>query len=109
MNRHVSTPVLPDDAAETTQDGIARVNWPEEVPLPPAMRNPFRYFDSSSKVIRLAVMMLIRYPLSLRKIEDLLFEQRIDICYETVRYWRNRFAPMFAAAIRNLVARSRSR
>ncbi len=28
------------------------------------MRNPFRYFNSSSEVIRLAVMMYIRYPLS---------------------------------------------
>ena len=38
------------------------------------MRNPFRYFNSSPEVIRLAVMMYIRYPLSLRQVEDLLFE-----------------------------------
>ena len=43
------------------------------------MRNPFRYFNSSSEVIRLAVMMYIRYPLSLRQVEDLLFERGIDI------------------------------
>ena len=30
------------------------------------MRNPFRYFNSSPEVIRLTVMMYIRYPLSLR-------------------------------------------
>ena len=30
-------------------------------------------------------MMYIRYPLSLRQVEDLLFERGIDICYETVR------------------------
>ena len=36
------------------------------------MLNPFRYFNSSSEVIRLAVMMCIRYPLSLRQVEDLL-------------------------------------
>jgi putative transposase len=64
------------------------------------MRNPFRYFNSSPEVIRLAVMMYIRYPLSLRQVEDLLFERGIDICHETVRYWWNRFAPMFAAEIR---------
>ncbi len=64
------------------------------------MRNPFRYFNSSPEVIRLAVMMYIRYPLSLRQVEDLLFERGIDICHETVRYWWNRFAPMFAAMIR---------
>ncbi len=39
------------------------------------MRNPFRYFDSSPEVIRLVVMMYIRYPLSLRQVEDLLFER----------------------------------
>ncbi len=64
------------------------------------MRNPFRYFNSSPEVIRLAVMMYIRYPLSLRQVEDILFERGIDICHETVRYWWNRFAPMFAATIR---------
>ncbi len=64
------------------------------------MRNPFRYFNSSPEVIRLAVMMYIRYPLSLRQVEDLLFERGIDICHETVRLWWNRFGPMFAAEIR---------
>ena len=64
------------------------------------MRNPFRYFNSSPEVIRLTVMIYIRYPLSLRQVEDLLFERGIDICYETVRFWWNRFGPMFAAAIR---------
>jgi len=45
-------------------------------------------------------MMYIRYPLSLRQVEDLLFERGIDICHETVRFWWNRFGPMFAAGIR---------
>lgn len=62
--------------------------------------NPFRYFDSSPEVIRLVVMMYVKYPLSLRNIEDLLFERGIDICHETVRLWWNRFGPMFAAEIR---------
>jgi hypothetical protein len=64
------------------------------------MRNPFRNFNSSPEVIRLTVMMYIRYPLSLRQVEDLLFERGIDICHETVRLWWNRFGPMFAAEIR---------
>jgi len=64
------------------------------------MQNPFRYFNSSPAVIRLVVMMYIRYPLSLRQVEDLLFERGIDICHETVRFWWNRFGPMFAAEIR---------
>ena len=64
------------------------------------MRNPFRYFNSSPEVIRLAVMMYIHYPLSLRQVEDLLFERGIDISHETVRFWWNRFGPMFANEIR---------
>ena len=51
-------------------------------------------------MIRLTVMMYIRYSLSLRQVEDLLFERGIDICHETVRLWWNRFGPMFAAEIR---------
>ena len=64
------------------------------------MRNPFRYFKTSPAVIRLAVMMYVRFPLSLRQAEDLLHERGIDICHETVRFWWNRFGPMFAAEIR---------
>ena len=64
------------------------------------MKNSFRNFNSSPEVIRLTVMMYIRYPLSLRQVEDLLFERGIDICHETVRFWWNRFGPMFAAEIR---------
>ena len=64
------------------------------------MKNPFRYFKTSPEVIRLAVMMYIRFPLSLRQVEDLLHERGIDICHETVRFWWNRFGPMFAAEIR---------
>ena len=51
-------------------------------------------------MIRLAVMMYIRFPLSLRQVEDLLHERSIDISYETVRAWWNQFGPMLAAEIR---------
>jgi putative transposase len=64
------------------------------------MRNSFRYFNSSPEIIRLTVMMYFRYPRSLRQVEDLLSERGIDICHETVRFWWNRFGPMFAAEIR---------
>ena len=64
------------------------------------MRNSFRYFKTSPEIIRLAVMMYIRFPLSLRQVEDLLHERGIDICHETVRFWWNRFGPMFAAEIK---------
>jgi putative transposase len=64
------------------------------------MSNPFRYFNSSPELIRLVVMMYVRYPLALRNVEDLLAERGIDISHETVRFWWNRFGPMFAAEIR---------
>ena len=71
--------------------------------------NPFRYFKTSPEVIRLAVMLYVRFPLSLRNVEDLLHERGIEISHETVRFWWNRFGPMFAAEIRrNRVSRMRS-
>jgi putative transposase len=35
-----------------------------------------------------------------RNVEDLLHERGIDVSHETVRFWWNRFGPMFAAEIR---------
>lgn len=64
------------------------------------MRNPFRYFNSSPAVIRTAVLLYIRFPLSLRQVEDLLYERGIDVSHETVRFWWNRFGPIFAAELR---------
>ena len=63
--------------------------------------NPFRCFNSSPEVIRLVVMMYDRYPLSLRNVEELLFEPGIGISHETVRCWWNRFGPMLAGEIRH--------
>ena len=63
-------------------------------------RDPFKYFKTSPEIIRLAVMTYVRYPLSLRNVEDLLHERGIDIGHETVRFWWNRFGPLFAAEIR---------
>jgi len=45
-------------------------------------------------------MMYVRFPFSLRNVENLLYERGIDISLETVRFWWNRFGPMFAAEIR---------
>ena len=39
--------------------------------------DPFKYFHSSPEIIRLAVMMYVRFPLSLRNVEDLLHERGI--------------------------------
>ena len=62
-------------------------------------RSPFRYFKTSPEIIRQAVMMYIRFPLSLQNVEDLLHGRGIDISRETAQFWWNRFGPMFAAEI----------
>ena len=72
-------------------------------------RSPFKYFKTSPEIIRLAVMLYVRFPLSLRNVEDLLHERGIEVSHETVRFWWNRFGPMFASEIRrNRVSRMRS-
>jgi putative transposase len=56
------------------------------MPRPRKPASPFRYFNSSPEVIRLVVMMYVRFPLSLRNVEDLLAEPGIDLCHEPVRH-----------------------
>jgi putative transposase len=73
-------------------------------------RSPFRYFKTSPEVIRLTVMMYVRYPLSLRNVKDLLHERGIDFSHETVQFWCKRFGPTFAGEIlRRRVDRLRAR
>ena len=55
--------------------------------------------NSPSEVIRLTAMIYIRYPLSLRQVEDLLLERGIDICNEAVRFCWNPFGSMLAVKI----------
>jgi len=59
--------------------------------------SPFRYFNPLPEVIHLVVLIYLRFPLSLRNVEDLLLERGIDLCHATVRMLWNRFGPMFAA------------
>jgi transposase-like protein len=47
-----------------------------------SQRSPFRYFKTSPEIIRLAVMMYIRFPLSLRNVEDLLHERGVKVADE---------------------------
>ena len=61
--------------------------------------NPFKYFKRLPKIIRLAVMVYVRFPLSPRNVEGLLHEGGIEISHETVRFWWHRFGPLFAAEI----------
>ena len=63
-------------------------------------QNPFRYFKTSPEIIQLGVLMYVRFPLSLRNVEDLLHERGIDVCHESVRLWVDRFGSYFANKIR---------
>jgi putative transposase len=59
-------------------------------------KDPFKYYKTSPEIIKLAVLYYVRYPLSLRQVEDILHERDIDVCHETVRYWWNKFGCLFA-------------
>ena len=61
--------------------------------------SPFRYFKTSPEIIRLAVVMYVRFSLSLRNVGDLLHQRGIDVSHESIRYWWYRFGPMFAAEV----------
>jgi putative transposase len=62
--------------------------------------SPFKPFKTSPEIIHLAVVLYVRFPLSLRHVEDLLDERGINVSHETVRIWWNRFGPLFANEIR---------
>jgi hypothetical protein len=68
--------------------------------LPDDKTQPIALFQNITKIIRLAVIMYVRFPLSRRNVEDLMHERGIDISHETGRFWWNRFGPLFAAEIR---------
>jgi putative transposase len=71
------------------------------------MKNPFHYFKTSPDVVRLAVMMYVRFLLSLRQVEGLIQERGIDFSYESVGAWWNRFGPLFATKTRRTLSASK--
>ena len=68
----------------------------------------FRYFKTSLEIIRVAPMLYVKFPLSLRNVEDLLHERGVDVGYETVRYWRRRFSSQFSCEIKKLFFQRRT-
>jgi len=67
---------------------------------PPEMNEiSYRRHRFPAVIIQHAVWLYFRFTLSYRDVEDLLAERGIDVSYETVRFWWNRFGPMFAAEI----------
>jgi putative transposase len=64
--------------------------------------SPFKWFKTSAEIICLAVILHVRFPLSLRNVEDLLHGRGVNVSHETVQFSWHRFGPMFAAEIRKL-------
>jgi putative transposase len=60
----------------------------------------FRYFKSSPEIIQSTLLLYVRYSLSLRNVEEILAERGINVSYETVRFWWNRFGPLIANKLR---------
>jgi len=50
-------------------------------------RSPFRYFKTSPQIIRLAVLLYVRFPLLLQNVEGLQHERGVDISHQTIRFW----------------------
>lgn len=64
-----------------------------------AQPQPLPLLNTSPRIIRLAVMRCDWFPLLLRNVEGLMHWREIEISHEIVRFWRNRFGPIFAAEI----------
>jgi hypothetical protein len=60
----------------------------------------FFYFTTIPEIIQLAVMLYVRFPLSLRNMEELLHERGLHVSYESVRYWWHKFGSQFASQIK---------
>ncbi|MCG7519846.1 hypothetical protein MHN28_09280 [Ruegeria sp. Ofav3-42] len=63
-------------------------------------RSPFKWFKTSPEVVRLAVILSVRFLSSLRNVDDMLHDRRVEVSHETVRFWWYRFGPVFAPEIR---------
>lgn len=53
-------------------------------------------------VIKRAVWMYFRFNLSFRDVEELMIERRVDVSYETVRRWVDKFGSTYAKRIKSL-------
>ena len=60
----------------------------------------FFYFTTIPEIIQLAVMLYVRFPLSLRNVEELLHKRGLHVSYESVRYWWHKFGSQFASQIK---------
>jgi putative transposase len=67
--------------------------------------NIYKRYRFPSEIIQYAVWLYYRFNLSHRRcvgpfIEDLLARRGIDVTYEAIRLWCNRFGPKFATSLK---------
>ena len=63
-------------------------------------QNIYKRYRYPSIIIQYAVWLYYRFNLSHRDIEDLLAERGINVTYEAIRLWCNRFGPKYAARLK---------
>src|ERR1700755_1502628 len=67
----------------------------------PTARDPlYQRHRFPPEVIRYAVWLYFRFPLSLRMVEEMLAAREIFVTYETVRQWGKKFGKAFSDQIR---------
>ncbi len=62
--------------------------------------NQYKRYRFPPDIISYAVWLYYRFNLSHRDIEDLLAERGINVSYEAIRLWCNRFGPKYAARLK---------
>ena len=62
--------------------------------------NIYKRYRFPSVIIQHAVWLYYRFNLSHRDIEDLLAERGINVTYEAIRLWCNRFGPKYTARLK---------
>ena len=62
--------------------------------------NIYKRYRFPSEIIQYAVWLYYRFNLSHRDIEDLLADRGINVTYEAIRLWCNRFGPKYAARLK---------
>ena len=63
-------------------------------------QNIYKRYRFPSVIIQYAVWLYYRFNLSHRDIEDLLAERGVDVTYEAIRLWCNRFGPKYATRLK---------
>ena len=69
----------------------------------------FCYFKTSPQIIQLTEMLYVRFPISLRNVEELLHARREDVSYYSIRYWRHSLGSQCVSEIKKLFFTAKDR